>query len=1255
MNSAVDFQKVVEACNDLNSLIAIGSINFHSLPSQTCALQGVTLDGNHWNWLDCEFLTQCYQGSLNPAFRALMFLIRHRYFAATYKVFLVSISRHFPPIAVAKVRVYAVPLDIDGARYIRQWRRKWLDQYLSREFKSHWLTLLRVLDFSSHGWQGCAPHCSISDLVTESSLILPLTNPEKYTGSLQCPSSFHFSRWLHRQPYFLPESLQDDSLDAVVQRIYDNVSVPDVSHYKDRAVKKKPGLATSEDLITSLLNEYPSNSSLLQGVTSNLYPFQVKSLCKMLEKETVVLREPVPYFKKFISPTGKPYYFDMLDSGFYRNAELYTLPRGGILAENMGLGKTLICLSLICVSKFDISTVPDDIILYHDQSVRTPENTVRRGIKSLADICQDTIGQNSLPWKYFQDDLPESVVTKLSSRSGFFRVGLNYTNSQHGSRAKEKQNEHDQYQTLYLCNSTLLVVPENLFHQWNHELNKHVDPLYLNKLFVSDRFKQAIHSSNSSYTDRIPESVGELLSYDLVLITAPLLAKLYRAKSSCTLRDLYWKRLIIDEGHSMSSKSSNLSILCNSIFAERRWAVTGTPMSGLTNLYMDEEEQTTENRVEQSPSKKKRKYVVKSKFNVRDDLAKLGTMIGSFFKVEPFHSQPKLWNSAIVKNLSASIFSTEENLLSLLDSLMVRHGLADVESDLKLPQLHHEAVFISPSYHNKLSINLFTAVLAVNSVSSEREGSDYMFDPSNRQQLHRLVRNLQLSTFYWTGFQYEDVKTLIGIARRCLEKQNSQGQSSFGAEDRELLRRSLVAAYEAIQNPRWRSASMLHEMQYFIQGLPYPFVRTYGLGVLEDSGLGVFGAPQLTAVQEFYYKNRFMNMEDEEPLRSKLEIGSQKFWENYWNDSARKDTSRFKKQQSAHDFDVHGLKETLADGLPEPKNTFKLSPSKSSRSQDWNSTRETLSREQGGGLIYTGERKLAYPLAAGSDIKKATLLGSASAKLSYLASRLVDHQRQGVKSIVFFEFEDSAYYLTELLDILGVNYILYATFIGAGQRSNNLADFDSHQADSLGGITLIMDLRLASHGLTIISATRVYFLSPVWQRSVEAQAIKRAHRIGQTHEVYVETLVMRNTLEEEIYRRRERDEPHQEKSDGSRQYVIDDTGMQQFILKHWFLPTEETEREYASFSALDLNETEDIQPDENADSLLSHTSVRHMENLHWQKKWTMHLFNPDNLQKLNAAKKQKASLEQLNSELVEGKPEVMARKVHHHKRKRVRF
>ncbi|KAJ1656228.1 hypothetical protein IWQ61_004157 [Dispira simplex] len=48
-------------------------------------------------------------------------------------------------------------------------------------------------------------------------------------------------------------------------------------------------------------------------------------------------------------------------------------------------------------------------------------------------------------------------------------------------------------------------------------------------------------------------------------------------------------------------------------------------------------------------------------------------------------------------------------------------------------------------------------------------------------------------------------------------------------------------------------------------------------------------------------------------------------------------------------------------------------------------------------------------------------------------------------------------------------------------------------------------------------ASRVYFFSPMWYDLIEAQAIQRVHRTGQTRAVHVETLVLRNTLEDTAY------------------------------------------------------------------------------------------------------------------------------------------
>ena len=45
---------------------------------------------------------------------------------------------------------------------------------------------------------------------------------------------------------------------------------------------------------------------------------------------------------------------------------------------------------------------------------------------------------------------------------------------------------------------------------------------------------------------------------------------------------------------------------------------------------------------------------------------------------------------------------------------------------------------------------------------------------------------------------------------------------------------------------------------------------------------------------------------------------------------------------------------------------------------------------------------------------------------------------------------------------------------------------------------ILMKTELAAYGINLTAASRIFIMDPVWDLSREAQAIKRAHRIGQT-------------------------------------------------------------------------------------------------------------------------------------------------------------
>lgn len=66
-----------------------------------------------------------------------------------------------------------------------------------------------------------------------------------------------------------------------------------------------------------------------------------------------------------------------------------------------------------------------------------------------------------------------------------------------------------------------------------------------------------------------------------------------------------------------------------------------------------------------------------------------------------------------------------------------------------------------------------------------------------------------------------------------------------------------------------------------------------------------------------------------------------------------------------------------------------------------------------------------------------------------------------------------------------------------------------------------MDITQAAFGLDMRAASRIYFTGPVLNPQVEAQAIGRARRISQQKPVSVETLVLRDSIEEVIVSRKQ--------------------------------------------------------------------------------------------------------------------------------------
>lgn len=133
-----------------------------------------------------------------------------------------------------------------------------------------------------------------------------------------------------------------------------------------------------------------------------------------------------------------------------------------------------------------------------------------------------------------------------------------------------------------------------------------------------------------------------------------------------------------------------------------------------------------------------------------------------------------------------------------------------------------------------------------------------------------------------------------------------------------------------------------------------------------------------------------------------------------------------------------------------------------------------------------------------------------SAKLDVLGLHLADLLEEGHKALVFSQFTS---YLAIVRRYLEQRNIVYEYLDGSTR--NRKERIERFQTDTNCGVFLI-SLKAGGLGLNLTAADYVFLLDPWWNPAVEMQAIDRAHRIGQTRQVFAYRLICRNTVEEKI-------------------------------------------------------------------------------------------------------------------------------------------
>ncbi|KAI1631681.1 SNF2 family N-terminal domain-containing protein [Biscogniauxia mediterranea] len=833
------------------------------------------------------------------------------------------------------------------------------------------------------------------------------------------------------------------------------------------------------------------------GLLTSLYPYQGRSVALMLQREVEPGRIIDPRFRCVTDQAGIPWYYDSVSGVVLREPRYYDGSRGGILAEEMGTGKTLMCLALILSTKNEPTGPPEPFV------AETPPRTK---MASLMDMAAAAANKHSVAWKpYF-----EACAAQL---------GFEYQNCIRALTRPENRARYEVKNPLieprrsgrtapldvapkevYLSYTNLIIVPNNLVKQWQNEIKKHTTGL--NVLVLVDK------------NPILP--VTELLAYDIILFSEGRFEWIQKERSHgreiaidtyCPLEYIHFKRCIVDEGHKLGNRSrgwkSDVMRVLDKLHISARWVVTGTPSRGLYGVEKAVEATDIDdqgNTQQLSDSRMRQE---------REDIQRIGNLAAKYLKVRPWaNSKDEAgdtvaeWNVYVMHpSQHANGHNRKDCLTTTLNSLIIRHQLSDVST--MLPPVDEKIVVLDGSYQDRLSLNLFSMMIIFNSVQSQRTDMDYFFHERQKKSLFQLVKNLKQASFFGGVFySTKDIAKALETAEGFVEKK----EIPISAEDEALLRKAIDFGKLAVTNRLKDVSNQFHAMPLYVKDFPGGNGKSWSLDDRDTQG-----GPVLTDAGLIHALQKFLNPCIDAPSSLKLMIDS-----GHLDQQGNAERS----QALSAAMDASGEPTTSQN----PQATALAGNTPLGDDHHAKPKSGTLNKNADPVVVNEDDQprpELPTKIEIAEPLAKTQIISTVSAKLSYLIDCIVKYQDEE-QIIIFYENDNVAYYLASVLEILQIQHLIYArSGLSAARRAQYVATFTHNPAFRV----LLMDISQAAFGLDMRSASRIYFTTPVLNLQVQAQAVGRARRVSQQKPVTVETLVLRHSIEELVVSRREHMSP----------------------------------------------------------------------------------------------------------------------------------
>lgn len=821
-------------------------------------------------------------------------------------------------------------------------------------------------------------------------------------------------------------------------------------------------------------------------------------------------------------------------------------------------------------------TVPNVILCDLDKASRFP---------SLRTVAARTFITTPLSTRPYRREMPGPLQDLLTHNQPFY---LEYPVI---SNRKARSKSTSRPIRIYLSDTTLVVVPDTLVDQWRSEITKHVQDFALDVLFLP---------SKKTSTDE-DFAVQRLLDCDLVLMShsrfaaeeaygrldmtlgvprecsCPYIGRTRSRNCKCKsasfqkrlspLMQIRWKRLIVDEGHSMSN-TSRITNLAGLLHVDARWVVSGTPTSHLTgegirmrhsDSRIDTQMQSKDvseyfNSLESSNEPEPDEPAVTSNNADMEDLLRLGHIFMQFLQIQPFSNQRAAWRRDIVSPYCDGHPEGLRRLEAVLHRVLIRNRVEDLEKDVILPEISSRIVRLPFERLGWISYNALLAQIALNVVTSESEHQDYIFHPSNRKHLATVIDNLRHSCFHWTGMPLRDVQQAYDFCTASIERERIEHKGW----SIDILQKCSTHLKVALDNKIWQTLATAHELPYYVDELPT---------ALEEFWIDVASTDQPLVYPIMYAKSilnlrRAFTAPDKKPYhegseQSLIEEGlAYRLLQERERSRSSCQKTKFAAlpvgtpqsilKQQAQSLEVYPADKPLYGTKRKRSVENLITPPASPASVNKQHTIVHQSEDSFSPVIPSTCPQDCFPSPedlndnASLQLVHRRIRATGSSKLNYLIDQLLVHAPQE-KCLVFCQHANTQYYLAEALDVVGIKYLIYTSAgLNNTRRSQYIVTYNTSERIRV----MIMDIKLAGRGLNISSASRVYFVEPVWQPDLEAQAIKRAHRIGQTRPVTVETLVIAGSIEDEILERRS----HMSQEDFASTKTLTDDGKMRRLL-----------------------------------------------------------------------------------------------------------